>query len=347
MKRKRLAQQVKDSAGAEIPIKTWSKKNLVPSGSTLLNLACSDSTKGAFLLGKMVNLIGDSRSGKTLGALCVFAEAARQARFDEYRFIYDDTEAANCFDTARLFGEVVAIRMEEPNADGPSSTIQDFSGNVHRAIEDGRPFIYILDSLDALTSSEEVTRMSKLAEGKEVGGSYKMEKPKALGELLRVIIRNLQKTKSLLLIISQTRDNINPMSFTPKTRSGGNALRFYASHEIWLGLAGSIKKKDRVIGANTKSKITKNKLTGKVREVSFPIYYDYGIDDIGSCINFLMEEKTWPEAAQELGLKGSQMKNLIQQIEDGNKEKQLRQIVSRVWREIEDNLKLGRKPRYK
>ena len=46
----------------------------VPSGSILLNLACSDSYRAAFQLGRMVNLIGDSSSGKTYLALEMLAQ---------------------------------------------------------------------------------------------------------------------------------------------------------------------------------------------------------------------------------------------------------------------------------
>ena len=67
---------------------------LIPTGSVLLNLACSNSKRGGFGAGKMVNLIGDSSSGKTLLALSMFAEVAKLKQFKDYHFVYDDVEHA-------------------------------------------------------------------------------------------------------------------------------------------------------------------------------------------------------------------------------------------------------------
>jgi recombination protein RecA len=334
------------------------KTLLIPTGSVLLNLSCSDHIDGGWGAGKIANLIGDSSSGKTLLALSMFAECAQRSEFDGYDFIYDDVEQACEFDFGKLFGSRVGERIQAPQYDGDSSlysdTTQQFHANVFSAIETGRPFIYVLDSFDALTSSEELNRAEESVkatrEGKELKGSYRMEKPKFASEMLRQIKARIRETQSFLLIISQTRDNIDPMSFEKKTRSGGRALRFYCSHEVWMALAGKIKKKDRVIGSNVKVKVTKNKLTGKQREVIFPIYYDYGVDDLESCIDFLVDEGYWQKkgdkvVANDLGLEGSRRK-LIADIEDKALSLQLFQSVRICWGQIEESLKLERKPKY-
>jgi len=71
---------------------------LIPSGCTVLNLACSDDPTGAFTPGHMVNLIGDSSTGKTFLALTMLADIAHNSLFDDYRLIHDDVEEANEFD---------------------------------------------------------------------------------------------------------------------------------------------------------------------------------------------------------------------------------------------------------
>jgi recombination protein RecA len=332
---------------------------LIPTGSVLLNLACSDRIDGGWGAGKIANLIGDSSSGKTLLALSMFAECANRPEFDGYDFIYDDVEQACEFDMGKLFGPKVTDRIQAPQYDGDSKlysdTIQQFHANVFGAIESGRPFIYVLDSFDALTSVEELGRAEESAkatrDGKELKGSYRMEKPKLTSELLRQIKARLRESNSFLLIISQTRDNIDPMSFEKKTRSGGKALRFYSSHEVWMALAGKIKAKDRVIGSNVKVKVSKNKLTGKQREVQFPIYYDYGVDDLGSCIDFLVSEGYWQKkgdkiVAKDLGLEGMRRK-LIQDVEgEIGMAQRVYQTTQICWKDVEDSLKLDRKPKY-
>lgn len=324
---------------------------LIPTGSTLLNLACSDSATGGYAAGTLINIIGDSQSGKSFVALTMCAELIRDERFKDYRIIYDDAEQACNFNLEKLFGKKLVEQIEAPHTtdDAPaySDTIQDFFTFIFDAIDDGRPFIYILDSLDALTSDEEINKVEDMIEakrkGKDVKGDYGMSKPKTMSQILRTIVTKLKNTDSLLIVISQTRDNINPMSFEKKTRSGGRALKFFASHEMWMAVVGKLKAKERIIGVNVEAKITKNKLTGKIRKITFPILYEYGIDDIASMLDFLIDEGIVKKEGkgynfEELGLKGLR-NTLISEIEQSDTIEELREIVVQVWKDIEEDLK--------
>lgn len=355
---KQIAKQVESRSSRKKNPQKPENTTTVPTASTTFNCAACDDPFGGISLGRMINLIGDSSSGKTFFAKSVFAEAARLPFFDNYRFIMDDVENADDFNNKYLFGKKTAARIEPAHMeDGevvPSDTIEDFHMNFLDALEDGRPFIYILDSADALDAKQDQEKIEGMrvarAKGNKVAGSYGMAKPKKWSEILRNICGKLKRTNSVLIIISQTRDNIDPMSFEKKTRSGGRALKFYAHHEIWLAMAGKIKKKDRVIGNLVKAKISKNKITGKVREVEFPIFYDYGVDNIRSCVEFLVKEEWWKKNkmtidASDLGLSGT-VDSLIKQIEDQSLEDDLRRVVGECWNDIEEQLKLNRKRKY-
>jgi RecA/RadA recombinase len=335
----------------------------------MLNLACSDHHRGAFTTGKMVNLIGDSSSGKSFMAFTMLAQIAYNDLFADYRLIYDDVEQACDFDIAKLFGASFASRLEAPanEKDGSpiySDTIQDFHMHIFDALEytddnnNKKPFIYVLDSFDALTSREEKETADKnikaLRANKKAAGSYGMEKPKILGQILRMIVSGMKESKSFLLIISQTRDNISVMSFSKKTRSGGRALKFYASHEIWLASRGKINKTtkgvERVIGTDVQAKVTKNKLTGKLRDADYPIYYDYGIDDIGPCVEFLVDTGFWDVRKQtiiatDFDLEATQAK-LIKHIEETDQEQKLFAMAEKQWQTIENAVKLTRKSKF-
>jgi len=355
---KRLANQIKRTTNTKPNLETFDEpvlekvnpEHLIPTGSTLLNCACSDHPIGGYGLGKITNIIGDSSSGKSLLALTCFAEMSTHTKFDEYRLIYDDVEAALEFNVKYLFGIEVGNRIE---TNVVSDTVQDFYGNILKAIKDGRPFVYILDSLDALTSKEEIERTKQYTKEKKPGqketGSYKTEKAKMVSEILRVTARDIKNQEALVLVISQTRDNLG-FGFSTKTRSGGKALKFFSCHEMWLGIREPFKKKDRVIGVKSNAKVTKNKLTGKVREVDIPIYYDYGIDDIGANIDFLVTEGHWKKTKQtiavpEFDISGTR-ETLIRNIEHYSREKDLQELVGEVWNQIEDDLRLNRKRRY-
>ena len=116
-------------------------------------------------------------------------------------------------------------------------------------------------------------------------------------------------------------------------------------------MTGKIIKRDRTIGNKVKAKITKNKLTGKVREVEFPIFYDYGVDDIRSCIEWMVKENFWVKKkltinAPELNIEGTADK-IIKQIEDRGLERKLKRAVGNAWKNVEDTLLLNRKPKYR
>ncbi len=359
-----LAEQVEESAynGKNKEKRKHERTDLLPTGSTLLNLALSDNKSGGWLKGSMVNIIGDSSAGKSFVALTTLVEMSISTTFDKYSLIYDDVENANSFDMQYLFGNEFAARVQAPEVDDkgeniPSDMIEDFQLNLINALKTG-PCVYCLDSFDALNAeadeSKSMEMLESRANGNQVKGSYGMAKAKKSSEILRQIIGRLKSTESFLSIISQTRDNVNPLSFQKKTRAGGKALQFFATHEIWLTKGKEIKKKNRQIGINCKVKISKNKLTGKIREIEFPIFYDYGIDNIGSCVDFLVKEAHWDGGKGNkkitphgLDLDSGIRSTLIHAIESQKLEQKLSDIVGKVWHQIENDLRLHRKPKYR
>lgn len=351
------------SHSTEVKEEPTESRQFISTGSALLNLALSDKANGGFLPGKVVNVIGDSSSGKTFQCLTLLAEATHNPVFDDYLLIYDDAEAASEFNLVKLFGQKTADRILPPSLDydepGHSQTMMDFQSSVRRLLKGDKPIIYIQDSFDALTTDQELKHAEDLEDahdkGKEAKGTYGMEKAKHASILLRLLAGEVKKTASLIVIISQTRDNIDPMSFQRKTRAGGKALYFYCSYEMWLAVAGKLSTKvngrNHVQGVVSRTKITKNKFHGKIKEVDLPIYYDLGVDDVGACVDFLIREGWWRKSgsgmvkATELRLELTRVK-LIKAIEEKSFIDRLHMITEEAWLSIEEKLKLDRKPRY-
>lgn len=338
------------------------KKEYVSTGSTLLNLACSDNPFNGFAKGHYYFLVGDSASGKTFLSLTCLAEAARNPSFKDYRFIYDNAEDGALMDIEKFFGKKVAEKLEAPSYENNlpvySSTIEEFYYHIDDAIKANKPFIYILDSMDALSSIEEANKFEEqkqaFKKGKEAAGSYTDGKAKKNSANLRRAVAALKKTGSILIIINQTRDNVTGIGFEKKTRSGGRALRFYACLELWSSIKEKISKiingKNRQLGIRCQIQLKKNRLTGKERTVIIPIYHSYGIDDIGSCVDFLLDENHWEENkgiinANEFKVQEKRDK-LIKYIETNNLEKDLQVIVGEVWNKIEQQCEIKRKLRY-
>lgn len=365
----------KDTATEEIKdvmrrkrVKGIPLSEFVSTGSTLLNLACSDKPNGGFAKGKYYFLVGDSSSGKTWLSLTCFAEAAINPNFDGYEFIFDNVEDGALMDIEAYFGPRVVERMRSPGKNGENSTtVESFYDHIHynvaRSKKTGKPFIYVLDSQDALdsdASAEKADENRTLREsGKETKGSYGDGKAKYHSENIKRALIGVRETNSILIIIGQTRDNVSGMG-DPKTRSGGRALRFYATLEIWSSIREKMMKTirgaPRQIGIVAKLQIKKNRFTGKPHAVEMPIYTSIGIDDTGSCVDYLLEEKHWKLKkvkdedskaiiAPEFEFEGSRAA-LIRHIEENNMEQDLRDIVAEVWEEIQEAMTVVRKNRY-
>lgn len=344
-----------------------STKDFVSTGSTLLNLACTGKPRCGFAKGGYYFIVGDSISGKTFLSLTLLAEASINSHFDKYRFIYDNAEDGAMMNIKKFFGREVFKRMESPERafaqSGPeapiySSTIEEFYYHVDDAINKDIPFIYILDSMDSLSSEDEREKFDKSKKayrrGKDVAGSYGDGKAKKNSANLRRLLTPLRNSGSILIIINQTRDSLG-FGFERKTRSGGHALRFYATIEMWSSVKRKIRKgikgKNRQLGVDCQIQIKKNRITGRERTITIPIYHSFGIDDTGSCVDYLIDEGHWKRSgknkvkAQEFKFIGTKEK-LIRHIEEEGMEKDLQEIVGEVWNEIEKACVVKRKRRY-
>lgn len=363
-------------------IKPLRKADFLSTGSTLLNLACAGRWDGGFIKGKFYFLVGDSSSGKTFLSLTCLAEAARNQHFDKYRFVFDDVEGGALMSIEDFFGKRVADRMEPParDEDGSpmfSSTIEEFYVNAADAFAAG-PCIYILDSMDSLTSDAEQKvwkeRRSAIRKGNQLKGVFTDGKAKANASGLRSLLAKLRDSESILIIVSQTRDNPNAGMFeSKKTRSGGHSPTFYATLELHSSVGKAIKKdvgttspnaedededddddstskKKLQIGVISRIRVKKNRVKGYDRTVEVPIYLTLGIDDVGSCVAYLKEWGHWKHKAGkvdavEFGFKGYE-KDLIKKIETEELETDLRMLVGEVWAKIEASVAMDRKPRY-
>jgi len=320
----------------------------VNTGSSLLNLECSGDVRGGYKLGKMLNFVGDSSAGKSYFQLTMLALASYNKHFDSYAKYYDEPEEADEFNKVKLFGAKAAQSIVSPYGNRGSNKLEEFYYTMDGLLDKEKPFLYVLDSLDALSTmaEEELFDENKtnFLKGKEAKGSYGGGQAKLTSSSLRQIVDRLKMTKSLLVVVSQTRDNIG-IGFAKKIRSGGNALKFYSSYEIWSSVAQRLKKSirgiDRNIGQIVRLKITKNKVTGRqYTEIDVPILYGYGIDDIGSMVDWLVKENVWKKDstsinAPELSDKKFKRSELIKFIEENDKVEMIKDIVQVAWDEVD------------
>lgn len=338
-------------------------KDFLSSGSTLLNLAATGRTKCCYAKGHYYWFVGDSESGKTWLALVALAEASINPEFDDYRLIYDNSEHGALMNIERYFGKRVADRLEPPRGtrEDPeySRTVEDMYDSLSYLFEDGRPFIFIEDSMDVLETRADIAKQKKQRSAREKGvkekGTYGTSKASINSSYLRSVVSGCRKTGSIVNIISQTREKIGfGAQYDPLTTAGGRALKFYATLNIWTSIAEKIKRtvkgKKRQLGIMCKVRIKKNRVQGKDRTIMVPIYHSSGVDDVGSCIDYLIDEKYWKGTeetvkAPDFEYSGSK-DGLIEKIEEEDLESDLRTLVMERWNEIEEACKVQRKNRY-
>ncbi len=256
--------------------------SFVKSGCTLLDCALG----GGWALGRVVNIVGDKSTAKT--ALAVEALTNFLQQYPEGKAAYRDAEAA--FDQG--YAEAMCLPIDKVDfgdLDKPIVTMEEFYEDLERFVgtcggSNRPPGIYVLDSLDALTTDDETK--------KELGDQgYGTQKAKLLSELFRKLARKVEQSNVLLVIVSQVRDNIGAMFGEKHKRSGGRALDFYASQIVWLSklktLDRTIRKAKRAYGVRIKANVKKNKIGLPHRTCEFDFIFGYGVEDMGACLEWL------------------------------------------------------------
>lgn len=338
-------------------------EDLLSTGCTVLNQALSGSPHGGIPKAGYWHVVGESGSSKTWFTFCLFAEAARNPHFRDYRFVYDNAENGALMDVEKFFGPAVLPRLRPPRTGQyGSALVQEFYYHVELNVRRG-PCIYVLDSMDALQDlAEEDNFEAELkyydtGKGKDaIKGSMGMGKAKANSRnIARIANQTLRENGSILVVISQTRDKLGGTVPGLKTHSGGHNLKFYAHVQTWTKLKGDLKRtykgKDREYGALIGVDVTKNRVSGwhgKVPLITF--LSQYGVDDVGTDLNYLVDEGYWEGdnshvVAPEFSFEGTR-EALIRKIQDEGSEAQLTGLVEKCWNEITTAVTPKRKPRY-
>lgn len=250
--------------------------NFIHSGSKLLDLILG----GGWAERRIGNIVGNASAGKTL----ITIEAARNFadKYPKAKVFHRETEEAWDDDYAKALGMPLQI-VDRARLD----TVEDFFEDVEKTVKTTtkQPMLYILDSLDAISSRAEMAR--------EIDqGSYGTERAKQISQMFRRRIPSaMNKANLTMLIVSQVRQKVGVLIGRKWTVAGGEALSFYASQRIKLNqieeLTGTVRGIKRATGILVKADCFKNKVGLPFRECKFAIKFAYGIDDIKECIDFL------------------------------------------------------------
>ncbi len=261
----------------------------ISTGCTVLDCRLAGPREpGGWALGRVANVVGDTQVGKTLIAIETCANFHRQ--FPKGHIWYREAEGAFDVPYAERVGlPVDAVDFGPDGIDSVWDTIEDISEDLDaclaKAEKSKQPGLYIIDSLDSISSRAELER-------KPGEGTYSLEKQKQLGQLFRRMVRRLRAARVTLLVVSQIRENIGVTFGDRYKRVGGKSLDFYASQILWLHhmkrLTTTVRGVERVTAIRIRAKSKKNKVGGDAfGECEFVLRFGYGVDDLEASLGWL------------------------------------------------------------
>jgi len=263
----------------------------VSTGCAMLDVAISNRPYGGLPVGRIVELTGLEQSGKSLVSAHLLAETQKLGGVA----VLIDTETA----VSREFLEAIGVDVSKllyVSADSVEQ-IFDMTETIIEKVREtskDRLVTIVTDSVAAASTQAELASDY----GKD---GYATDKAIIISKAMRKITNMIGRQKILLVYTNQLRQKMNAMPFgDPWTTSGGKALAFHASVRLRLKGAGQIKMKvggnDKIVGMKVRCQVVKNRMGPPLRSTDFEIYFDRGIDNYGSWLKVMKDNKIVKQA---------------------------------------------------
>ena len=263
----------------------------VSTGCAMLDVAISNRPYGGLPVGRIVEVTGLEQSGKSLVSAHLLAETQKQGGVA----VLIDTETA----VSREFLEAIGVDVSKllyVSADSVEQ-IFDMTETIIEKVREtskDRLVTIVTDSVAAASTTAEMASDY----GKD---GYATDKAIIISKAMRKITNMIGRQKILLVYTNQLRQKMNAMPFgDPWTTSGGKALAFHASVRLRLKGTGQIKMKvggnDKIVGMKVRAQVVKNRMGPPLRSTDFEIYFDRGIDNYGSWLKVMKDEKVVKQA---------------------------------------------------
>lgn len=285
----RMISQINKTLKCEVAHRAVINQNqvYVSTGNSLLDIVISNKRYAGINLSRITSIGGLSSSGKSLLSAHLLANIQKLGGMA----ILIDTE--NAVDLNYL--KVVGVDLDKlliincSTLEHIYNTIQQLCVMISVQYKN-LPALIVVDSLTSTTIIEQIQGSHQLS-------GYNMKKARINSQSLKRIQATIARYNIGLVITTQLRQNMNAGLFGDKYKqsNGGQALAFYASTRLRLKQVGTIKGKvngiERPIGVQTNAKVQKTRTSPGKLSIDFEIYFDSGIDEFNSWLNFLKKFK--------------------------------------------------------
>lgn len=241
----------------------------VSTGSLGLDMALGI---GGLPKGRIVEIYGPESGGKTTVSLHAIAQVQKKGGIAAF---IDVEHALDPIYARQLGVDVDQLIVSQPDTGEQALEI------IEALVRSGAVDIIVLDSVAAMVTKAEIDG--------EMGDSFVGVQARLMSAAMRKLTSVVSKSDTVAVFINQVREKIGVMYGNPETTPGGRALKFYASVRIEVRRGEVIKEGDKILGAQTKCKVVKNKVAPPFKSCVFDMIYGQGISKMGEIIDMGVE----------------------------------------------------------
>lgn len=314
---------------------------VISTGSLLLDLAISGGRvrKGGIPAGILVEIFGPESSGKTV-LLCEIAGNIQRLGGDAQ---FKDPEGRLNKQFALMFN----FHIEDVEYDMPDTVTE-----VFQSVRAWEPKPKRKGAINAIFTDSLAALSTNLEMGSDEGDKMGMRRAKEFSQELRRTCRVLTRNNWLMVCSNQIRESQETTG--PRVKSpGGKGIGFYSSLRLRALRSSKIKKAksvrgkavEEVIGVTTEFEVFKSSVWKPFRKAKVSIVFDYGIDNIRDCLQFLKDfssNKFYSIGERKLY---QSLDRSIEYVEEHGLEEEMENEVIALWNEIQHKFESERKPK--
>jgi recombination protein RecA len=252
----------------------------IPTGCVTLDYIMG----GGVPVGRMIEIFGDTSSGKTLLAEHIIAETQALGGVAAY---LDSETAADEGVMENVGIDLDALIYSNPEI--VEEVYEDFTAllEARQEADPDQLMTIIWDSVAATSTKAEIEAVRKKGMGAATMGIH----ARLISQMCRIVNTEIARQRLAVVFINQTRSKIGVMFGDPDVTFGGKAIAYYSSVRVKMRHIRKLvyKPTKTVYGIEVGVGVVKNKVGPPFGHCEIPILFDIGMDEPGAVLWWLKE----------------------------------------------------------